>query len=93
MKQFLWGLLTMEAAVAALFFIRYWRSSGDRLFLYFALGFIAMALNWIGLSSVDPAFELPHFVYLFRLLAFLLIIIGIIDKNRRTGRPKRGGAR
>ncbi|MGH8138287.1 MAG: DUF5985 family protein [Steroidobacteraceae bacterium] len=86
MKQFLWGLLTMQTAVVALFFFRYWRTSGDRLFLYFGLSFVALALNWIGLSSVDPALELRHLVYLFRLLAFVLIIVGIIDKNRRRSR-------
>ena len=42
-----------------------------------------MAINWLGLSIVDPALESQHYVYLFRLLAFVLIIIGIFDKNRR----------
>jgi hypothetical protein len=74
----------METAVAALFFLRSWRVSGDRLFLYFALGFAAMALNWIGLASIEPALESRHLVYLLRLLAFVLIIVGIVDKNRRV---------
>jgi hypothetical protein len=45
-----------------------------------------LALNWIGLSAVDPALELQHYVFLLRLLAFILIIMGIIDKNRRGSR-------
>jgi len=85
-REFIWGLLTMETTVAAVFFLRNWRISGERLFLYFALAFTAMAVNWIGLSSVDPRRELVHYVYLFRLLAFVLIIVGIIDKNRRSAR-------
>jgi hypothetical protein len=84
MRPFIWGVLTTESAMAALFFLRFWRLSGERLFLYFALAFVAMAVNWVGLSAVDPAFELRHFVYLFRLLAFVLIIAGIVDRNRRS---------
>jgi hypothetical protein len=83
MRQFVWGLLTMETAVAALIFLRFWRVSNERLFLFFALAFASMAVNWVGLSIVDPAVESQHYVYLFRLLAFVLIIIGILDKNRR----------
>ena len=82
MRQFVWGLLTMETAVAALIFLRFWRVSNERLFLFFALAFASMAINWVGLSSVDPPLESQHYVYLFRLLAFILIIIGIFDKNR-----------
>ena len=87
MRQFIWGLLTMETGVAALFFVRYWRVTGDRLFLFFALAFVAMSVNWIGLSSIDPTLEPQHLIYLARLLAFVLIIIGIVDKNRRSRRP------
>jgi hypothetical protein len=74
----------MQTAMAALFFLRYWRLGRDRLFLFFSLAFCAMTLNWIGLSTVEPARELIHYVYFLRLLAFVLIIIGIIDKNRRA---------
>ena len=90
MRQFVWGMLTIETAVAALFFLRFWRLSGERLFAYFALAFAAMMFNWIGLSAVDPAVELRHYIYLFRLLAFGLIIGGILDKNRRSQRMSKG---
>jgi hypothetical protein len=83
MKQFVWGILTTSCVVAALFFWRYWKVSGDRLFVFFSLAFAAMAANWIGLSLVAPALELQHYVLLFRLLAFVFIIVGIVDKNRR----------
>jgi hypothetical protein len=86
MRQFLWGLLTTETAVAALFFLRFWWVSRDPLFMYFALAFASMAVNWLGLSLIDPAYELQHYVYLFRLLAFILIVTGIVEKNRKTRR-------
>jgi hypothetical protein len=37
-----------------------------------------------GLAFVEPGVELRHTLYLFRLTAFVLILIGIIDKNRRS---------
>jgi len=86
MKQFAHGLIAMASIVAALFFARYWKMSGDRLFAFFALAFSALALNWSVLSLLNPAVEAQHYVYLIRLLAFVLIIAGIVDKNRRERR-------
>ena len=86
MRQFILGLLTMSTLVAGLFFLRYWRASGDRLFAFFALAFAAMSVSWLALATTSARFEDIHFVYLVRLLAFVLIIIGIVDKNRRAGR-------
>lgn len=83
MKQFLWGALTLASLVAALFFLRYWKLAQDRLFAFFAIAFAVMGLNWLGLAIVDPAMENRHILYLLRLLAFVLIIVGIVDKNRR----------
>jgi hypothetical protein len=33
---------------------------------------------------IDPTLELQHYVYLIRLFTFLLLIVGIVDKNRRS---------
>ncbi len=82
MRQFAWGLLSMASLVAGLFFLRYWKDSGERLFAFFAVAFGLMAANWITLAAVDPAFEARHFIYVIRLAAYILIIVGIIDKNR-----------
>jgi Family of unknown function (DUF5985) len=81
-KQFCWGMLTMAGLVASLFFLRYWKVSGDRLFVFFAVAFALLAINWLALSTVDPAIEPRHWLYLVRLAAFILIIVGIVDKNR-----------
>ncbi len=88
MRSFLWGALTVETAVTALFFLRYWRVSKDRFFGYFALAFAFMTLNWIAVSSIDPKLEGTHYAYVLRLAAFVLIIVAILDKNRRN-RPSR----
>lgn len=87
MRQFLWGMLTMATAIASLFFLRYWTLTRERLFAFFSLAFAVMALSWVGLAVVDPAYELRHYVYLIRLLAFIILIIGIIDKNGRERQP------
>ena len=82
MKQFCWGMLTMASVVASLFFLRYWKASGERLFAFFAAAFAMLAVNWVALTAVDPAFEARHLIYLIRLAAFIVIIVGIVDKNR-----------
>ena len=83
MRLYLWGALSMGAAIVSLCFLRYWRTTRDRLFCYFAAAFAALSLNWIVLACADPGEESRHEVYLLRLAAFVLIIIGILDKNER----------
>jgi type II secretory pathway component PulM len=88
MNDFLWGALAMASVAIAAFFARFWRESRDRLFLFFFLAFLFLALNWIGLAVVPRESESRHQVFVLRLVAFGLIIAGIVDKNRR-GRAKR----
>ena len=82
MKQFCWGMLTMAGLVASLFFLRYWKVSGERLFAYFAVAFALLAVNWLVLAAIDPTFETRHLIYLIRLAAFIVMIVGIVDKNK-----------
>jgi uncharacterized protein DUF5985 len=86
MKSFLWGMLSMSAMIASLLFLRYGKVTRDRLFLFFAAAFLALALNWLGLAIIEPDTEHRHLAYFLRLLAFVLILIGIIDKNVRASR-------
>ena len=83
---FVQGGCAMACWVIGLFFLRYWRVSGDRLFLFFLASFWTFALSWIGLIAFNPADDTRHWFYVARLVAFLLMIAGIIDKNRRTAR-------
>jgi hypothetical protein len=84
----LWGALSMAAWVAGLFFLRFWRLSRDRLFAFFAIAFWLLGLNWLALALVNPGRESQHELYVVRLIAFVLIIIGIVDKNRRSRLPQ-----
>ena len=82
MILFLSGLLVAAYAVAALFFFRFWRQARDRLFAYFGWSFALLAVQRAALaaSAVLP-FEV-HWYYVLRLLAFVLIIVAIVEKNR-----------
>ena len=42
-----------------------------------------LAINWIEVLYVDVTDETQHGIYVVRLVAFLLLIAAIIDKNRR----------
>jgi hypothetical protein len=86
MKAFVWGMLTMASVVAALFFMHYWRTSRDRFFAYFSVAFAAMAVDWLGHVVVEMADPLRAEVYIARLIAFVIILIAIIDKNRQARR-------
>lgn len=82
MQQFLWGALAMACWVAGLFFHRFWVLSRDRLFFFFWLAFWALGLHWVGLGLVQPPTESRHYLFFVRFLAFALMLVGIIDKNR-----------
>jgi len=80
------GALAMSSWVAGLFFMRFWRASRDRLFVYLATCFWLLALNWLSLALVPSVRETQHEMFLLRLLAFGILIVGILDKNRRSPR-------
>jgi uncharacterized membrane protein HdeD (DUF308 family) len=75
------GAIAMASLVAGLFFLRFWRDTGDRLFLFFAIAFLVEGINRAALGfSADPNEGRPFF-YFVRLLSFSLILIGIVQKN------------
>ena len=78
----------MASLIAALFFLRYWRASRERLFAFFAVAFLGLATNWTVLALIDQPVDEAQQVdaYVIRLVAYVILIIGIIDKNRRSGR-------
>jgi len=77
------GAIVMACLVAGLFFLRFWRTTGDRIFACFALAFWLMASQWTAGAVLDVPSETRHYLYLLRLLAFVIIVVGIVDKNRK----------
>jgi hypothetical protein len=82
-RLLLWGALILGCGTASLFFLRFWTLGRDRFFLFFGAAFGFLALNWVALVLIPTESEERHYAYLLRLLAFVLIIVGIVDKNRR----------
>jgi hypothetical protein len=83
MALFLSGAFMMASAAIALFFAQYWRRTHDRLFAILSLAFTLLVVERWVLAFVPPWYEGRHWIFLARLLAFALIIAGVIDKNRR----------
>lgn len=77
---FMQGASTLASALIALFFLRYWRDTGDRLFMIFALAFAVFAVNRFALMWLEDSDE-SGYLYLVRLATFVLILGAIIDKN------------
>ncbi|HEX6177547.1 MAG TPA: DUF5985 family protein [Thermoanaerobaculia bacterium] len=74
------GALSAAYVVAGLFFLKFWSASRDRLFGLFAAAFFLLAIQRVILPFMDPS--QATLVYLIRLVAFILIIVAIVDKNR-----------
>jgi hypothetical protein len=72
------------ALVAGLCFLRFWRDTRDRLFVFFAVAFWLLALCWMLLALLSPTEEMRPYIYAIRLAAFGLIIAAIVDKNREA---------
>ena len=77
------GALTLGWLAIGVFFLKFWRRTGDGLFLAFAVAFALLAIN----QAVPVLFGVPSehqgYIYLLRLAAFLLIILAVLRKNLR----------
>jgi uncharacterized membrane protein HdeD (DUF308 family) len=83
------GAIVMGYGVAALFFLRFWRETRDRLFLIFSLAFWILGIQRLALAVSPFTGENRSWLYLLRLLGFVLILGAIVDKNREGAHPKR----
>ena len=79
--HFMLGVIVTCCVVAAAFFLRFWRKTRDRLFAMFAGAFLLLAANWVALGFTR-ADEIRTALYVVRLVAFVVILVAIIDKNR-----------
>ncbi len=76
------GAIAMACFIASLFFLRFWRKTRERLFLFFALSFFIEGCGRVLVGLTYYSDEQEPLFYLIRLFAFLLIIFAILDKNR-----------
>lgn len=84
--EFVSGLLTMGHLVAALFFLKFWTRTREPLFAAFAVAFSLFATEQALLAMAQVAREERTWFYLLRLCGFVLIIAGIVMKNREAQR-------
>lgn len=90
MNAYLEGGTTLASVAVAVFFLRYWRDTADRLFAVFAAAFALFGITRIALQVLDESSEARTWAYALRALTFLMIIAAVVDKNlnaRRTPRP------
>lgn len=90
MDLMLLGAIAMASLVAGLFFLRFWRDTGDRLFLYFAVSFLVEGVNRAALGLSNDPNEARPFFYFVRFLSFLLILLAIVQKNLNKPRRSAG---
>lgn len=83
MTELLNGAAAFAGVAIALWFLRFWRESGDRLFAAFSVAFVILAANRVVLALSERESEDLLPVYGLRLAAFLVIIAAIVDRNRR----------
>lgn len=77
------GAIIMASLTIALFFLRFWRSTHDRFFLFFSISFALEALNRLLLQLTMYQDEQQPLIYLIRLVAYSLILVAIFQKNKR----------
>jgi uncharacterized membrane protein HdeD (DUF308 family) len=82
------GALAALDLVIALFFLRFFARSRDRLFALFATAFGFLGVQRLLLALASDWGEDTVWLYGLRLIAFVLIIVAIADKNRGAGSRK-----
>jgi len=82
------GAIGMASLIAALFFLRFWKTTRDRFFLYFAVSFLIQGVNRFFLAQGVNAMDDTPIGYFFRLLAYMLIVIAVVEKNRDIAKKK-----
>jgi uncharacterized membrane protein HdeD (DUF308 family) len=83
LQGFLLGAIATTSLIAAAFFIKFWRQTRDVLFLAFSAAFLIEGINRITVLFIERPDEGHPSIYIVRSLAFLLILVAIVNKNRR----------
>ena len=82
MNEILIGAISALCFAIAMFFLRFWKTTQDRFFLFFAISFLIEGFNRLLLSSFFDLHEISPLYYLFRVVSYLFIVVAILSKNR-----------
>ena len=77
------GALVMACLVIGLCLLRFWKTSRDRFFLYFALAFWIQGAQWLHSGLHSHLSDYSPIYYVMRLVAYGLIAVAIVQKNLR----------
>ena len=83
LEDFLGGAIAMGFAVAALFFLKFWQRTREKLVLAFSGSFLLLAVTQALLTLSGVPTEERSQLYLLRLMAFLLLLGAMWWQNRR----------
>ncbi len=78
---FLIGVIATSSVTAGFFFLKFWKTTRDSLFLAFGASFLIEGLNRCAVLFVQKPNEGSPWIYLVRLLSMLLILAAILRKN------------
>jgi len=82
-EGFLLGVIVTGSVTAGAFFLKFWLQTRDTLFLAFAASFLIEAGNRLAFLWLDNPEQGSPAIYLVRLVSYLLILVAIVNKNRR----------
>ena len=78
---FLIGVIATSSVTAGFFFLKFWKTTRDSLFLAFGASLLIEGLNRCALLFVQKPNEGSPWIDLVRLLSVLLILVAILRKN------------
>lgn len=88
-EAFLLGVIAITSLTAGLFFLKFWRRTHDSLFLAFSVAFLIEGVNRVATLNASHPNEGSPWIYTVRLLAFLIILGGILHKNYGSQKYRR----
>jgi hypothetical protein len=81
LPSFLGGAIVLGYVLIGVFFLKFWRRTNDTFFGYFAVAFFTLGIGRVIEAITRTNETTTPYVYVFRLLAFLIIIFAIMHKN------------
>ncbi len=83
MNEMLIGAIAACCFVIGLFFLRFWKTTRDNFFLFFALSFLLEGANRVSLVMFFNMGEASPSYYLIKVSSYSFIIVAILVKNKR----------
>jgi hypothetical protein len=87
MEDYLYGAIATACAVAGLLFLRFYRRTHDRFFLYFVASFWLEAVTRTCAAFLDLSDSGDSPIFVLRIVAYGLILAAIFDKNLPRRHP------